>query len=206
MRKQICVLTKSLKDRNYCVAGIELGTGKWIRLVTSKDGNAFPKDLLDDQKVKEFTLIDVAVTKHVPCGVQTENWQIDENEEIIKLGQIYKQKLFEICKLDTPELIFGTANHVLSKNDIKNLYHSLEMIHATSLELDTSLKGDGRHHYKIKFKYNGKEYQLAITDPKFRDEGLDKVKFPSATLIISIPAHPFGENELYYKFVAKVII
>ena len=175
MRKQICVLTKSLKERNYCVAGIELGTGKWIRLVTSKDGNAFPKDLLDDQKVKELTLIDVAVTKHVPCGVQTENWQIDENEEIIKLGQIYKQKLFEICKLDTPELIFGTANHVLSKDDIKNLHHSLEMIHATSLELDTSLKGDGRHHYKIKFKYNGKEYQLAITDPKFRDEGLDKV-------------------------------
>lgn len=78
--------------------------------------------------------------------------------------------------------------------------------HATSLELDTSLKGDGRYHYKIKFKYNEKEYQLSITDPKFRDEGLDKVKFPSATLIISISAHPFGENELYYKFVAKVII
>lgn len=116
MIKQICVLTKSLKDRNYCVAGIELSTGKWIRLVTSKDGDAFPKNLLDDQKVKEFTLIDVAVTKHVPCGIQTENWQIDE------------------------------------------------------------------------------------------DESLDKVKFTSATLIISIPAHPFGENELYYKFVAKVII
>ena len=78
--------------------------------------------------------------------------------------------------------------------------------HATSLELDTSLKGDGRHHYKTKFKYNGKEYQLAITDPKFRDECLDKVRFPSATFIISIPAHPFGENDLYYKFVAKVII
>ncbi len=46
MKKQICILTKSLKDHDYCVAGIDITTGKWIRLVTSKDGGAFLQFLM----------------------------------------------------------------------------------------------------------------------------------------------------------------
>lgn len=92
------------------------------------------------------------------------------------------------------------------KTDIKNLNHSLEMIEAKHLVLDTSLKGDGRHHYKVCFQYNGQEYNLSLTDPKYRNEDFDQIRIPSAILIISIPAVPYSENNLYYKFVAKILI
>lgn len=31
-------------------------TGKWIRLVTSRDGGAFPKEMLDDKNFKELNV------------------------------------------------------------------------------------------------------------------------------------------------------
>lgn len=77
MKRQICILTKSLKEHDYCVAGIDMSTGKWIRLVNSKNGDAFPKELLDDNNYKELDIIEVELKQAVPYHTQTENWLID---------------------------------------------------------------------------------------------------------------------------------
>lgn len=206
MKKQICILTKSLKDHDYCVAGIDITTGKWIRLVTSKDGGAFPKEMLDDKHFKELNVLEVEVKGHFPYNVQTENWLIDENAEIKKIGSLSKQQIFNLHPIEKHDMIFDNLNNELGRNEIKNLNHSLEMINAKELQLDTSMKGDGRHHYKVKFQYNGNEYNLALTDPIYRNEDFDQIRIPSATIIVSIPAVPYGENDLYYKFAAKILI
>ncbi len=206
MKKQICILTKSLKDRDYCVAGIDITTGKWIRLVTSKDGGAFPKEMLDDKHFKELNVLEVEVKDHVPYHVQTENWLFDENAEIKEIGSLSKQQVFNLRPIEKPDMIFDSQKNELEHSDIKKLNHSLEMVNVKDLQLDTSMKGDGRHHYKVKFQYNGHEYNLALTDPKYRNEDFDQIRIPSATIIVSIPAVPYGENDLYYKFVAKILI
>ncbi len=206
MKKQICILTKSLKDYDYCVAGIDIATGKWIRLVTSKDGGAFPKEVLDDKHFKELNVLEVEVKEHAPYHVQSENWLINEDAEIKKIGTLTKQQVFSLHPIEKPSMIFGTAGDELQESEIKNLNHSLEMVNVKELHLDTSMKGDGRHHYKVKFQYNGNEYNLALTDPKYRNEDFDQIRIPSATIIVSIPAVPYGENDLYYKFVAKILI
>ena len=205
-KKRICILTKSLKDHDFCVAGIEMETGKWIRLVTSRDGGAFPKEMLDDKSFKELNVLEIDVKEHVPYKVQTENWLINEKIPIKKIWTLSKQDIYKLYPIERPKMIFGALNNELQKSDVRNLNHSLEMIEAKKLQLDTSLKGDGRHHYKICFQYNGKEYNLSLTDPKYRNEDFDQIRIPSATLIISIPAIPYGENDLYYKFVAKILI
>lgn len=206
MKKQICILTKSLKDRDYCVAGIDITTGKWIRLVTSKDGGAFPKEILDDKHFKELNVLEVEAKEHVPYHVQNENWLIDESTEIKKIGSLSKQQIFNLHPIEKPDMIFDNPKNELERNEIKKLNHSLEMINAKELQFDTSMKGDGRHHYKVKFQYNEHEYNLALTDPKYRNEDFDQIRIPSATIIVSIPAIPYGENNLYYKFVAKILI
>ena len=206
MKKQICILTKSLKDRDYCVAGIDITTGKWIRLVTSKDGGAFPKEILDDKHFKELNVLEVEDKEHVPYHVQNENWLIDESTEIKKNGSLSKQQIFNLHPIEKPDMIFDNPKNELERNEIKKLNHSLEMINAKELQFDTSMKGDGRHHYKVKFQYNELEYNLALTDLKYRNEDFDQIRIPSATIIVSIPAIPYGENNLYYKFVAKILI
>lgn len=206
MKKQICILTKSIKDHDYCVAGIDITTGKWIRLVTSKDGGAFPKEMLDDKNFKELNVLEVEVKEHVPYHVQIENWLIDANSEIKKIGNLSKLQVFNLHPIEKPKMIFGTMRNELEKAEIKKLNHSLEIINVKELQLDTSLKGDGKHHYKVKFQYNGYTYNLSLTDPKYRNEDFDQIRIPSATIIVSIPAVPYGENDLYYKFVAKILI
>lgn len=206
MNKQICILTKSLKDHDYCVAGIDITTGKWIRLVTSEDGGAFPKEMLDDKHFKELNVLEVEVKEHVPYNVQTENWLIDKNSKIKKIGSLSKQQVFNLHPIEKPEMIFDNPNNELERNEIKKLNHSLEMINVKELNFDTSMKGDGRHHYKVNFQYNGHKYSFVLTDPKYRNEDLDQMCIPSATIIVSIPAVPYGENDLYYKFVAKILI
>ncbi len=206
MKKQICILTKSLKDRDYCVAGIDIATGRWIRLVTSKDGGAFPKEMLDEKHFKELNVLEVEVKKHLPYHVQSENWLIDESAEIKKIGNLSKQQALNLHPIEKHDLIFETIRNELEKTEIKKLNHSLEMVNVKELQLDTSMKGDGRHHYKVKFQYNRHGYNLALTDPKYRNEDFDQIRIPSATIIVSIPAVPYGENDLYYKFVAKILI
>jgi hypothetical protein len=145
MKKQICIMTKSLKDHDYCVAGIDLKSGAWIRLVSTEQGDAFDKNMLDD------------------LGI-----------------------------------------NVLDKNEVKGIGHSLELIEVKNLAFDTCLKGDGKNHHKVVFEYNNERYNLALTDPKLRIEGLDSWFMQRAIVVISIPPIPYGECELYYKFVAKV--
>ena len=206
MKKNICILTKSLKDHDYCVAGIEIPNGKWIRLVTSKDGDAFPKELLDDKNIKELDLIEVELLQSVPYKTQVENWLLDEKYEIKKVGRLTLRDLLRIHPVEKPATLFNSTGDYLEKSEIKNLNHSLEIIQVQNLIFDTSMKGDGRHHYKVNFQYEGHEYKLALTDPRYRQEDFDQIKVHCVILVVSIPSIPYGENDLYYKFVAKIFI
>lgn len=206
MKKQICILTKSLKDHDYCVAGIDISTGKWIRLVSSKKGGAFPKALLDENDFKEFDIIEVNLKHHSPYFVQYENWLVDFESKITKTGSLSKGQLFKLYPIDDYEFVFYNNKNELKIDEIKRINHSLEILKVNNLKLDTCLKGDGKHHYKAQFNYKNINYNLALTDPKFRNELIDKIQFNKAIIIVSIPAVPYGENNLFYKFIAKIIL
>jgi hypothetical protein len=147
----------------------------------------------------------VNLTKAVPHNCQTENWLFDENS-IVKLGSLHLDEVLKLHPTIKSEFIFGNDKNELTANEIKKLKYSLEIAEVTRIKLDTSIKGDGRNHYKLQFRYNNTDYSLALTDPKLRQESLDKFPFGKAMLVISIPSHPYGENDLYYKFIAKVFI
>lgn len=71
MQKEIVLLAKSLKDRGYCAAGIDLQTKQWIRLVSTTDGEAIDEDILDSHNIQELDTIRVNVIKPVPAGCHT---------------------------------------------------------------------------------------------------------------------------------------
>ncbi|MCL2675210.1 MAG: hypothetical protein FWE84_01285 [Firmicutes bacterium] len=206
MVKKICILTKSVKDRAYCVAGIDVGTGKWIRLVSSKSGEAVSKELFDDKKnpINVLDVVAVNLIEHIPQKCQTENWLLDVDAPIIGQGRLTMSEVLRIRKIDTPQFIFANDKAELTADDVKRLNHSLLAVEVFDIVFDTSLKGDGRHHHKVSFIYMGNEYTICLTDPDFRKEELDKFKLKKAILIVSIPCEPYGENDLYYKFAAKI--
>ena len=37
MKKEVAILTKSSKYKGYCVAGIDVNTGEWVRFVSDNE-------------------------------------------------------------------------------------------------------------------------------------------------------------------------
>jgi hypothetical protein len=161
MVKTICILTKSVKDRGYCVAGIDVETGEWIRLVSTKSGEAIEKETLDDEKnpIEVLDVVAVNLKEYVPHKCQTENWLLDEKSLIIKRGHWGLTNVLRIKSPDKPDLLFGNDKAELTRQEARNLRYSLLIIAANDVVFDTSMKGDGRHHHKVSFKYNGTEYK-----------------------------------------------
>lgn len=96
MKKQICIMTKSLKDRDYCVAGIDLERGSWVRLVSTKDGGAFPKELFDDNGIEVLDVVKVDLKEHTPYKTQVENWLVDGTKRIDKTGSKTLQQIMKL--------------------------------------------------------------------------------------------------------------
>lgn len=194
MKKHICILTKSLKDREYCVAGIDVTNGGWIRLVSSKDGGAFPKEMLDDDKINVLDIVEVDLIDKAPYKIQRENWLVNLDKEIKKVYKISISEVKKIHKPENPDKIFYNASSSLTQDEIKQVDHSLEMINVKRLEFDVYDKGDQRPHFRVNFEYNNNKYTLCLTDPKYRNEDFNKIVIPSATIIVSLPAAPYGEK------------
>ena len=83
MKKQICILTKSYKHGGYCVAGIDIETKEWIRLVNSDNPNT--DDIGKEQLVLNGKIIDCLdvleydFIKNIPNLCQTENWLLNNS-------------------------------------------------------------------------------------------------------------------------------
>jgi hypothetical protein len=206
MRKEIVLMTKSLKDRGYCVAGIDLQTKQWIRLVSSTDGDAIEKEVLDNDKIQELDTIKVEVIKPTPHKCHTEDWLLDLTAPIIKTGSLSLDQVIKLRPLDNNATLYGNTKGELTADEIKLQKHSLEMVSVSNVIFDTAMKGDGRNHHHITFNYNGSKHDCSLTDPKVRNEKLDGFPIPKAYLIVSIPKDPYGENETYKKFVAKIFV
>ena len=56
MKKQICILTKSYKHGGYCVAGVDIETKEWIRLVNSD--NPSTDEIRKEQMILNGKVID----------------------------------------------------------------------------------------------------------------------------------------------------
>ncbi len=206
MQKEIVLLAKSLKDHGYCVAGIDLQTKQWVRLVSDIDGEAISKDALDSRGIKELDTIRVDVIKPVPSGCHTEDWLLNSDATILKTGSYSLDQVTKLRSPDHHETLYGNTKSELDANEIKQQNHSLELIEAKNIVFDTSLKGDGRYHHHVNFQYNYNRYDCSLTDPKVRNEKIDGYPIPQAYLVVSLPKEPYGESHTYKKFVAKVFV
>lgn len=54
-------------------------------------------------------------------------------------------------------------------------------------------------------RYKGRLYtDISLTDPEYRKEEYNGKNFGNVALVMSLPAVPYENDGMYYKFVAKV--
>ena len=205
-RVRLVILAKSYKQGGYCVAGLNLFNGEWVRLVSSRgNDNAISKYSMDSRSINCLDIVDVDLIEHVPLACQKENFRVYEGTGIIKTGKLDLEDVVNEMNLDKPNYIFANSDKYIFDREVKELKRSLLFVKVSNFWV-TARKNSEREKPKFKcsFSYNNTHYSnLSLTDPNFCT--LDKVGklIRSAALVISLPSKPYDDGA-YYKFVSSV--
>lgn len=165
----IVVLANSVKHSEHCVAGKTLLTKKWIRLVSSNDGAELSKAQASCSNphgvfvVKPLQKVELGVSHHAPLINQPENHVIDNTQWVQK----YKIDDDQVSPLlDNPDDLWGEGDRV-SYSSVEcgndSISQSLFLVKVENLKLYLNTYNKRR----AAFSYNGVEYNLAVTDPRF---------------------------------------
>lgn len=211
MNKDIVLLAKSRKHYNYCIAGKDINTGEWIRLISEDDTihNAVkPTDLIyeDNTEAEILDVIRVRVKEiedENKILYQPENYILDDRYYLLKLEERSPNGLNNI--IDDVELIFFNTSNSISKNDLEEIenVNSLVLIDPEIVKVKRKNNTD----LWANVKYNGEWYNnLTIKDIGFTEKYYNDItsdrNFYNIKLVISLGEEYKGSH---YKLIASVI-
>lgn len=218
MEKNIIILTKSEKNRGYCVAGIDIETKKFIRLVSEDiiSKYALKKDDItynDDNEVQILDIVNVVLKGKQGIWYQPENYTIDDKYRFEKNGQASINDILEYLNED--EFIFyDTENSILdSKLEEQDRIYTLTLIEPQIFKVRMHNNEYGKRRLKASVLQNNKWYNnLIITDLEFIDKYYNQVENSydqSINLNNVLITVSLGEinprDSKHYKLIASVI-
>lgn len=204
-KKEIVILTKSIKYGGLCVAGIDYNTGEWIRLVR-KDGGQVNNRIMSYENGSSVEILDCVRVHTIGSAatiIQPENVYLDTTKCIEKVKTVSMKKLLEIHKLENHQTLFGNKSHVVHSN-INKIGHSLEIVKVQNTILYEVMSPQGYNKAKLDFYYNNNFYEnISVTDPEYFHVP-DGTKLGEVILVLSIPDDEWSAKNGYFKYVAKI--
>ena len=234
---RVLVLTRSDKHRaedgGYCVAGIDLETSAWVRLIGPhyKFKIADAEAIYDNGEMCEpFDVIDVDADKvdedmirrcneegwgedcHEQYSesmllVQPENYMVHGKFRFVERKTI--DDLLAMNVVDNGEFIFSNGNRRLDIQEAEQNNQSLILVKAENLELYPMPKSGGtgeeyQAHYRARFTYNGTVYEdISVTDPDYEAELTDFSGLYFGETYLVLSVG--GEfHDYHYKLIAKI--
>jgi hypothetical protein len=198
------ILTKSMKNGGYCVAGINVNTSEWVRFIsgdTNSHGALSDQDMLYENG-KSCDILDVVrvpIIRKAPSIHQPENILIDETKYWKKLHGLSIKDILEIHPAEVHIDLLGNKYPYITEERIHTVNHSLILIKAS----DLIITHPRTHSTKAKFIYRYDVYEnMSVTDPDYY-ESPEQTYIDKAVLVMSLPDTPYQERR-YYKFIAKI--
>jgi hypothetical protein len=208
----LIVLTKSDKFSNYCVAGIQENTGRWVRLVTQDEkihGAVKKEDLINNKGIEcqILDIIKVSILGSENSSLQPENIIMDTTQYIEIVG---KSDINKVLSLHPPKIIdniLGNPYSYITEPWVRAVGYSLILVEVNDLIIKQVVNPKGKNKTKVDFKYQSKHKIIHYSDFSVTDKSFysvkDKTHYKNAYLIISIGT-PF--NNKYYKFVSAIYV
>lgn len=218
MKKEIVLLAKSWKNRGFCVGGVDIGTGEWIRIVSSPElgspGITEAQMRCEDGRVPGvLDRVLVPLMKRVPSGLHCENWlmacdrpweYVQTEDQEAFLGQIRSTSLSPLFYTPESSLDADFVNIVPSQDR-----YSLALARPKEVRIRSDFNGK-RKKFKASFSLDGYHYlNVCVTDPDFQDRfgQNDSFILTNPTLVMSL-SEPFspggGSHKRYYKLIARI--
>lgn len=161
MTKDIVIMAKSIKHYpNYCIAGIDIKSGEWIRPVSDDDESecaVLEEDAIyeDGTEVKILDIVRIEFVNHSPNDAQYENYQYDCTKYWKKIGEISLQNVIDIYQLDNPKFIFGNDEKAVCDEELTGTSLLFLKIQNPTI----CVKTFERKKVSINFTYNNIEYR-----------------------------------------------
>ena len=217
MEKYFICLANSYKHGGRCIAGIEVvpqsdgslgivrhddGRPRWIRPVSMSANGEIPNHLAESFKI--FSLVKLTDVDPCPDNAHTEDVHCTRME--ICPFELSPTKDFLNQLIDTQhQAIFYFRGKSIPTTIIDRLDYSLMLIHPDNA---CAYCDEGRENskYRMKFTYNGSNYDFPITDPvfleQFKKNPDSNADLDGAYLVLSLGIAFEG---FHYKLVATVL-
>ena len=205
MDKDIIILTCSLKNSGYCVAGIDIDSKEWIRLVAPGhfDRNEIPKSFMvysDSKPCKPLDVVSVDIIKELPGDIQRENVLVNLGKPPIFKYRITPYQLKDYISSD--RYIYKGTSSFMDADTAISCENSLGLYKVKNIYINV-IEHNGRKKTKLDFNYNGDFYNgVSVTDPDYYKYDSGKI-CDEGLIVVSIPENDYNGN--YYKFVSKII-
>ena len=205
---RLIIMTESSKFAGKCVAGIDVGSGKWVRLVSDDEethGAIANRDLYyqDGGKCEVLDIVDVPILEECGDDIQPENVLVDTSKYIRYAGMASLKDVLKIHPAEMRSDILGNKYPYISEQRIGTVGYSLALVEVQNLEIVQVENPIGRPKTKANFTFQGCLYtQMSVTDPRFYSV-VSGTRYDRAILVVSIGT-PY--NGKYYKFVSGIYV
>ncbi len=213
----IVVLANSWKHQDWCLAGIDLDTGNWVRPVSALDDGRIPRTAmkLGGYFPKLLDVLEIPLDSNGPdFGFECENrtimpglWYLRDKMAPVDIGRYVKQPGYVLHNRKK----YVTLRELRQKPFAKRM--TLQLIRVNEFRVcDTLKEPANRHNWKGIIVSGSRKLDVKITDPVYV-ERLNKGHKPSPscflTMSLSMPHKPSDWNEdeepVCWKLIAGVI-
>lgn len=172
MKKEILIMTKSAKINGFCVAGIDISNGRWIRLVSDDENceGAVSRDDLTFQNGIQAEVFDLVAVEcePSPTAAQSENYLYDNGYYWDKIRTMSTEEAFAKCQLNNSQFLFVNNDRSLNDNEITG--ESLVLAEIDHIVINVVNEYD-KKKWKVNFDYNGFKYSnISIGDISIRNK------------------------------------
>ena len=214
MKIDAVIMAKSSMWGNFCVAGIDVDTGKWVRFVSYEKGEPLADYQLmfvnSGGSCEPLDVGRIGIAQRIPRRNHTEDCMI-KYSPWLKMGIMKLEEVLKLHPAENHKFIFGNANNYVTEYEMQRFRfnYSLILIQVEGLEIFFENNFSGNIRGRANFIYNGVKYEyIRVTDTGYEPDEQAcisqkfRVMISSAYLVMSMPVKPFRGR--YYKLIAKI--
>lgn len=219
--KRIVILTKSKKYNNFCVAGLDVNTGEWIRVVTDENNisHAVTQDdmmMVDGNEADVLDVVQINFLRHSMLPHQPENWTMDRNVKWSKIRTMTLNEVLRLRPTETNGFIFYNSEKFVSQDALEEIEdedkYSLTLIAPVNPKIIVG-SFDNKKKVSACFGFNGENYTfLQITDQHYLSKYSKKsdgtyYDLENAYFVVSLADFYNAQDTTksgYYKVIAKI--
>ena len=207
MIRTIVVLTKAVTHNGPYVTGIDINTGRWVRLAKSTasqcqltpngDLQCKPMQYEDGGFCQVLDVIEADV-ETVSDGAEPDMVVYVSESLPRKLMKFHLRDVLVIRPSEKQDHLFGNCENSVSQEEYKFLKSHLALVEVSNL----SINPHEGHHPKMDFWYNGIHFENIYVADNDYTSLTEHFHADNAALVMAVADDPYEGR--HYKFIARV--